>query len=342
MMNSSFDEEDDPFGPNPFRSSGDADLLGAPAPAPAPPRSSGIMMDQPLNQPDPQSGMMGSFELPPPTPPAQQQQQQQQPQFAPQQQTLSGSMDQRAANNYGGTSDEVRSTPFGRFGWRSCVACFRLDSYRQYFDMDTLDILKRLRASLTSFWLPDHFRTAIVGEAGSDDFKGPDLYGPLWISMTLIFLIAVTSNLHAYMDHARRSKNSDEDIEEFEYDIHHLLRAGSVVFCFVFIIPTILWLGTTCLAMSSIDWALWICCFGYSQVPYLVATLIVWIPVQFWEWIVLAIATAASCLLVVRNLSTPLLGQDTSSNHATAASLVMAILGCYFIYLFVLKFTFYK
>jgi hypothetical protein len=365
MMNSSFDDDDDnAFGANPFRStsgdSGDNDLLGTP---------NNYELPNPSTL-DPNSGFSGQLDLPPPNQQQQfqqnQQSQQQQQQFQQQQlyNNLAGSMDNRAASNNNGGSgtsgnqygsnngqDNVvaSSSPFGRLpNWGSCMACLRLESYTQYFDVDTADVTARIKAALTTFWQPDQFRTAVLGEAGTDDYKGPDLYGPLWVCMTLIFMIAVTSNMSAYMHHRQESSHAaaaaadGETIEEerFEYDLHHLVHALTVVFSFVFGVPTFFWLAATCLGMPGVPLVLWICCYGYSMVPFQVAALLAWIPWEIIEWLVLAVATACSGLLVVRNLSTPLMQQD-SSTHTKAAPLIMAMMGAHVCFLFVLKFTFY-
>jgi hypothetical protein len=379
MMNSSFDDDDDnAFGANPFRSTSgsndDGDLLGMPNPTASLPNPSTL---------DPVSGFSGQLDHMPPSQQQQQFQQQQQQQFQQQQSynNLTGSMDNARANvnqnnnnnnnngggQYGsnGNTDNTNSnSPFFRFPtWGGCMNCLRLESYTQYFDVDTADVSARIKAAMTTFWKPDQFRTAILGEAGTDDYKGPDLYGPLWVCMTLIFIIAVTSNLSAYMHHQQSSHahhrshssssssgsnstntNNDgsgaADEQEFENDLHHLVRALTVVSTFVFGVPTFFWLATICLGMPGVSLALWICCYGYSMVPYQMAALLAWIPWEIVEWFVLASATAASALLVVRNLSTPLMQQD-SSTHTKAAPLIMAMMGAHVCFLFVLKFTFY-
>lgn len=383
MMNSSYDS-DDGFGANPFRSdSGSSDLLGTPNVQQQPQQQQ--QRQYSLTSPDPQSGMVGSFELPPPTPTFQQQQQQQafggmmspqqQPMMSqqgqpPQQQyPLSGTMDQNvnkspaassaSSGMYQSTMDSTTpgSTPIG--WWRRCTSCFRLEGYQPYFDLDTVHVAQRIMCALTKFWQPDQFRTAVVGDTANPELglKGPDLYGPLWITMTLIFCIAATSNLSDYMRHLQHSSSSSstaaadvtddaaitsqEEMEDFEYDIYHLLRASSVCTVFVFVIPTAFWFACTCLAMPAIPWVMWVCCYGYSMTPYLLAVLIAWVPITILEWLVLAMATFASVLLILRNLSTPLLSQD-AANQAKAAPILMSILGVHVVFLLVMKYLFYS
>lgn len=304
------------------------------------------------SQPDMYSGMTGPLDIPdsPPHPSSTISAglQQHQPSLAHDPAQWSGAMDQRAApvENYGAggsTAPNAGSSvmaSFSQFGWGTCLSCFSLDSYTQYFDLETTDILDRVMASLLKFWMPDQFRTSVVGDCKTEEFKGPDLYGPVWISLTLVFLIAVTSNIQAYWTHKRRAQS--DDVEEFDVDIHLLLHASSAVLVFVFCIPTAFWLGTTCMGMPTISWALWVCCYGYSQVPYMPATiLIALLPFELISWCSLLAATVASNLLILRNLSTPLLAQD-SANNTKAGPVIIAILGCHVIYCVVLKAVFFR
>lgn len=141
----------------------------------------------------------------------------------------------------------------------------------------------------------------------------------------------VTSNIHDYLH-----KN---DIENFDYDITHLLRAASVLCSFSFVIPVILWVTTQCLGIQALLLVEWVCLYGYSLVPFLPAVLLCIIPSGLVSWLLLGVATAISCLLVVRNAAAPLLSGDAGS--AKAPPLILAISGTHFIFYFVLKFSFY-
>ena len=76
--------------------------------------------------------------------------------------------------------------------WEACISCFRMSTYVAYFDVDTNDIKNRLWGAATLFIFPDKFRSEIVGACRTETLKGPDLYGPLWITMTLVFFVAVS------------------------------------------------------------------------------------------------------------------------------------------------------
>jgi hypothetical protein len=369
MMHSSFDDDDHNslFAPNPFRSN-DGDLLGTTNVNPPPPQQQQQQyVQQPWQQqqqysiPDPGSGMTGSFSLPAPSPPKQQQQ------------FLQGTMDQNANygspsntnnnNNESNGSDGICSIRF----WTSCV---RLETYQVYFDVDTADVVARLQAALLHFYKPDYFRNCLVIDAEAAAaaaaaaaagqpaaVKGPDLYGPLWLGMTFMFLLAVTSNLAAYhhyvgkhhpeRHHATAANGTstagyEETQEElFEYDMTLLFHAMTVVTTFAWGLPSVFWLICTCLFATrqspELSWSWWICTYGYSMTPLLLASLVAWLPHA--GLLVLALATVASGLLVLRNMSTPLLEQQ---DHAKAAPLIVAIPATHFIMACVLKASFYS
>ena len=254
-------------------------------------------------------------------------------------------MDSRApaVENYGGMRGNgqaaVESTPFNFFSWNSWVACCRVDAYQKYFDVDTVDVSERLKASLFKFHQPDQFRSSVVGDFPTETLKGPDLYGPVWIVMTLVFVLAATSNIYHFWDHHRH--RNETGAEEFEVDIMHLLRACNVVLFFVFGMSSAFWLAASCMGMPGISWGLWVCIYGYSQTPFVMAAILCCIfPVEVLTWLLMIVAGIASALLVVRNLSTPLMGQDNAGN-AKAAPIIMAMMVVHFIYILVVKLTFF-
>lgn len=282
-------------------------------------------------------------------------QQQRAPPPADPSQFLSGTMDNNNGNSSSSNNPQAPASIFSVRGMTNL--CCKTDQAMQLFNVDSIDIYLRLKASVLQFHQPDQFRTAVIGDlaaqAAADagqlppdqaarvpvsDRKGPDLYGPFWLSMTLMFVLGVTANLSDYLHHKRRN-NPDE---EFEYDINHLLHAMWIVFGYTFAVPTIFWLTCQCLGMPGIPWAMWVCCYGYSATAILLGALTAWwLPYELWHWIVLAAAAAASGLLILRNLSAPLLSQDVGGHHAKAGPVLLALLGAHVIYLLVLKITFY-
>lgn len=270
--------------------------------------------------------------------------------------------------------------------------CCNFQTATELFDVDTVDVTARIKSAATQFFLPDRFRNTTIGTniakntANNEGVKsnhhrpsnekGPDLYGPFWIAMTLVFVLSVTSNLSAYRRHTHDAKHSaaeaDDDtatvVDRFDYDITHLIHAFAVVIQFVLVVPTIFWLFTNCLGISDNSsnssfpsWSLWVCCYGYSQIPILLGCSVVWIvPYWIYHWVVLGGALSASALLILRNLSTPLMNAgntndpngtndygatsttENSNNHAKVAIILIAISCVHLIFWFIFSIRFYK
>eukprot|EP00563_Minutocellus_polymorphus_P004280 CAMPEP_0181036922 /NCGR_PEP_ID=MMETSP1070-20121207/9126_1 /TAXON_ID=265543 /ORGANISM="Minutocellus polymorphus, Strain NH13" /LENGTH=381 /DNA_ID=CAMNT_0023114603 /DNA_START=38 /DNA_END=1183 /DNA_ORIENTATION=- len=227
-----------------------------------------------------------------------------------------------------GSTPNVPGRPAGFLG--AVQSCLSLDTYRTYFDVDTADVLKRVVGSVKMANIPDGFRNDLLGVAGGADAKGPDLYGPFWLTTTMVFFLAVTSNMHGYLHR--------DDVSEFESDINHLVHAMPVLYSYAFLLPVTLFLVLRCMAIPFNLMEL-ICLYGYSLVPYAPTLLLCLIPVNFLEWIVLLAATCLSCLFILRNVSTPILSSDVGLSKAPA--LVMFVVACHLIFVLVLKFAFF-
>ena len=90
------------------------------------------------------------------------------------------------------------------------VAFWQLDYFGQYFDVTTRQVLSRilwssipLVGSSKGNFVERHIQTV------------PDLYGPVWISSTLVFSIAICGNIANYFNSFATSGNTDQ---EWHYD----------------------------------------------------------------------------------------------------------------------------
>eukprot|EP00658_Telonema_sp_P-2_P004379 TRINITY_DN1163_c0_g1_i2.p1 TRINITY_DN1163_c0_g1~~TRINITY_DN1163_c0_g1_i2.p1 ORF type:complete len:162 (-),score=30.98 TRINITY_DN1163_c0_g1_i2:899-1384(-) len=68
---------------------------------------------------------------------------------------------------------------------------FSVEFYRQYFDVDTDQVQSRIMKALKPM------SSSFIDEVGPN----PDLYGPFWISATLVFVTAAAGNLASYISH---------------------------------------------------------------------------------------------------------------------------------------------
>lgn len=208
--------------------------------------------------------------------------------------------------------------------WERMLFCFSIESYQQYFDVNTSDVKTRIIAAVKDCNAVNRFREQVLGREGSS----PDLYGPWWITTTLVFLVAVTSNLSMYL-HADSS-------EDFEYDVNHIARSMSVLYSFVFILPVLLYFAFQC-AGVSIPCLDMVCLYGYSLVPFLPATILCTIPSDIIIWLSLVVATCISLNLVVKNVIGPIL----SGGGRKEGPVLMSVIGFHVLFLLVLKLSFY-
>ncbi|CAM9601253.1 unnamed protein product [Pylaiella littoralis] len=196
----------------------------------------------------------------------------------------------------------------GQTVWCGCLS---LVFYQQFFRVDTKDVTERWIHSIVSWRRETGFLDVVA--------DNPDAYGPFWNSTTLIFLLALTTNL-----------------SEGEYDLNLLVISTWVVYGFAAGAPVLVWLvlnqlGTP-IALVQLG-----CTYGYSLGPYLPAVLACALPLPYMAMVALAAAGVLSVVFLLRAL-TPILLE----RNAAVASPVMAGLGVLqVLFTLVIKFAFF-
>ncbi|XP_053514273.1 protein YIPF2 isoform X3 [Artibeus jamaicensis] len=101
------------------------------------------------------------------------------------------------------------------------------DYYQSFFDVDTAQVLDRIKGSLLPrpghSFVRHHLRNR------------PDLYGPFWICATLAFVLAITGNLTVVLAHRR-----DASIH-YSPQFHKVTVAGITIYCYAWLVPLALW-----------------------------------------------------------------------------------------------------
>lgn len=223
--------------------------------------------------------------------------------------------------------------------FEKATSCFTIQSYQKYFDVDTIDVKDRILGALTHFNVEAGFRDTILERNGS----GPDLYGPFWVATTLVFLVAVSSNLGMYLH--------SDSASDFEYDVTHIGKAMGIIYSFIFLQPTILYFTLSFLSIS-IPFIDLVCLYGYSLVPFLPASLLCAIPSNALIWLVLVGATFLSLILILRNVVRNIMmgTRDTDAGENNPSSSLSRrkdgpifgfIMGIHITFLLFLKFSFY-
>lgn len=168
------------------------------------------------------------------------------------------------------------------------VSFWSLEYYQQFFDVDSKDVLDRIIASV----LPkrDNF-------IKNDFRRKPDMYGPFWIAITLIFTIAISGNISNYLQHANAQYH-------WKYDFHLVSYAATAIFLYIFIVPFSLW--------GLLKWSSEVndldnleenirpkvleltCIYGYSLFIYIPVSILWTIQIGWLQWLLVIVAAFLS------------------------------------------------
>ncbi|KAJ0704232.1 putative Yip1 domain, protein Yip5/YIPF1/YIPF2 [Helianthus annuus] len=164
------------------------------------------------------------------------------------------------------------------------VKAFTVTAYQPYFDVDTSDILERIKESLFPFKGTFNEKTA----------NSPDLYGPFWICTTLIFVSASIGTSITYLADKIRHK-------EWDYDIHMLTWSACVLYGYVVIVPITLYIVLKYLSVP-LGLVQLLCLYGYSLFVFIPAGCLSIVPVETFRWVVVGVAGFMSAMFVASNL----------------------------------------
>lgn len=167
-------------------------------------------------------------------------------------------------------------------GW---FQAFTIAYYRQYFDVDTADILERIKDSIIPF----------RGSFSEKTANNPDLYGPFWICTTLIFVAAAIGTFVTYVAQKIQKK------EEWHYDINLVTWSAGLFYGYVTIVPLCLYLILKYFSAPSGLVQLF-CLYGYSLFVFIPALCLSIVPLELFRWIVAGIAGFMSASFVALNL----------------------------------------
>ncbi|KAK6145408.1 hypothetical protein DH2020_022228 [Rehmannia glutinosa] len=99
---------------------------------------------------------------------------------------------------------------------------FSISSYTQYFNVDTDIVLNRLISSLYP----------TTGDFVSKIDANPDLYGLVWISTTLVFVIASLGNCATYLMQRR-----SDSATSWAFDVNYVNVAAGSIYGYALIVP---------------------------------------------------------------------------------------------------------
>eukprot|EP00053_Salpingoeca_punica_P012812 m.115161 g.115161 ORF g.115161 m.115161 type:complete len:312 (+) comp16045_c0_seq1:52-987(+) len=180
----------------------------------------------------------------------------------------------------GGSQSQQRTPSSGS------PAIWTLEYYQQFFDVDTEQVVSRVRNSL---WpLKNDFLRKIQGRG--------DLYGPFWISTTLVFLTAMSGNV------AHWFATTEEERVTWQYDFSKVSLAATTIYSYVTLVPFAVWLWLRWKVTNSPTLLDVFCVYGYSIFTYIPVAMLCAVP-QFqsagrWGLILTAMGFSGAVLLL--------------------------------------------
>ncbi|KAG0492945.1 hypothetical protein HPP92_006015 [Vanilla planifolia] len=166
-------------------------------------------------------------------------------------------------------------------GW---MRTFTVASYKAYFDVDTSDVLERIRESLIPF------KTSFTELTANN----PDLYGPFWICTTLIFAAASIGTFVTYLAHKFQKK-------EWDYDINLVTWSAGLFYGYVTLVPLGLYIILKYFSAPMGLIQLW-CLYGYSLFIFIPALCLSIVPIEIFRWVIVGVAGFMSACFVALNL----------------------------------------
>lgn len=202
----------------------------------------------------------------------------------------------------------------------SLCACLSVEYYRQYFDVNTEDVLLRLKYALLF----------CGGASGQSPFldvvrEKPDAYGPWWISTTLIFLMSVTSQVTGMLSGT-----------SFNFEV--VTWAAMTVYSYVGVLAVALWLALNYWLKAPLSLLQCACVVGYSLTVYLPATLLCVLFGFLSYWPPLLAAGLLSSLFIAKALF-PLVQHHDNKQLALFAAAGLAVNA---VFVFVVEYSVYS
>jgi len=158
--------------------------------------------------------------------------------------------------------------------------------YQPLFDVDTLQVLNRIKSSLLPRPKGAFFELIAAN---------PDLYGPFWISTTLIFAMAMMGNMASYLAFTPTPAHP-----KWMYNFNQLTLAGSVIYSYVTLLPLLFWLLLRYYEASKklVDV---LCIYGYTLSVFVPISILCVIPSNLLRWLLVLIGGVVSAIFLLSN-----------------------------------------
>ncbi|XP_064179698.1 protein YIPF2-like isoform X2 [Anguilla rostrata] len=186
---------------------------------------------------------------------------------------------------------------------------------QSFFNVDTVQVLDRIRGSL----IPLPGRNFVRHHLHSN----PDLYGPLWICVTLAFSLSIGGNLSTFLTLKGDPKY------HYRPQFHTVSVAAVSVFLYALLVPVCVWgflkwrQGTE-RHIRGYSYLETVCVYGYSLFIYIPTSVLWIIPIPWLRWVSILVAVAISGSVLVITFW-PVVRDDRKAAVAVAVAAIVLL-----------------
>ncbi|KAF7496307.1 Protein YIPF1 [Sarcoptes scabiei] len=224
---------------------------------------------------------------------------------------------------------------------------WKIEYYSRYFDLTTKIFFQKILWSI----LPLN-----VGDKGTyiDRFihLNADLYGPIWISLTLIFTLSICGDIIHHLNLSPHIppnsnltttivKNPEYHQKNLKFEFERLRSITTITFAYVLLTPLILWSFCQWRRCNKIySFVECLCAYGYSLSFFIPASILALINILQIQFILFASAAFLSGLVLMISFA-PVVHSDPNKSFKFAYILLVLILvlhlilALFYLYVFV-------
>ncbi|KAJ3452858.1 hypothetical protein M0812_04636 [Anaeramoeba flamelloides] len=198
-----------------------------------------------------------------------------------------------------------------------------LSYYEQYFDVETGDVLKNVILSCHP----------VKGVS----LEKLDLFGPFWVTTTLIFLMGSLGNFSSYINSL---KKQEEEVGDWEFDFRKITTASILLYSYVFVYPIAVHFIFKFVSKIEIKIFALICIFGYSLSAFLPASILFAVPSEKSKWLLLIFVSCVTMLAILSSLNN---NYNTENSHKIQFYVLLGGIGVvHFIISILIKIWFFE
>uniref|UniRef100_A0A224YML6 Protein YIPF n=1 Tax=Rhipicephalus zambeziensis TaxID=60191 RepID=A0A224YML6_9ACAR len=169
----------------------------------------------------------------------------------------------------------------------STPSFWKFSYYQSLFDVTTDEVLRRLLwSAVPQFTGPSYLEKHVR--------PNPDLYGPIWVGLTLVVTTSVSSNVASYLETAGQTKDF------WHTDYTRVSFASTAILVYMFVVPLVLWAVLKYRQVESRYSLLeTLCLYGYSLAVYVPISILWAVHLTWLRWTLVVVgASLSGCVLV--------------------------------------------